>query len=104
MRPACAAITRPRPRRSGAPELMDRRDQEAYDQFGDVSTTPIWDLMIGLSTVATVLGGGLAGVWAVGYLSVGRASLAWPLLGTLAVLVAVNVALRAARTAARHRG
>ena len=55
---ACAAITRLRPRRTGAPELMDRRDQEAHDQFGDVSTTPIWDVMIGLSTVATVLGGG----------------------------------------------
>ena len=64
-----------------------------------------WTLVgIGLATLATVLGGGLAGVYAVGYLSVGRASLAWPLLGTLAVLVAVNLALRAGRTAARRRG
>ena len=83
---------------------MDRRDQEAYEQFSDVSTTPFWDVMIGLSTLATGLGGGLAGVWAVGYLSVGRESLAWPLLGTLAVLVAVNLALRAGRRVARHRG
>jgi energy-converting hydrogenase Eha subunit C len=83
---------------------MDSNAHDAYEQFSDASTTPIWDLMIGLATVATVLGGGLAGVYAVGYLSVGRASLAWPPLGTLAVLVALNLALRAGRTSARHRG
>ena len=81
MRPACAAsIPRPRPRQSDAPELMDVNAQDAYEQFSDASTTPIWDLIIGLATVATVLGGGLAGVYAVGYLGVGRTSLAWPLL------------------------
>ena len=105
MRPACAApIPRPRPRRSDAPELMDFSAQDAYEQFSDASTTPIWDLIIGLATVATVLGGGLAGVCAVGYLSVGGTSLAWPLLETLALLLAVNLALRAGRTATRRRG
>jgi len=83
---------------------MDFNAPDAYEQFSDASTTPIWDLMIGLVTVATVLGGGLAGIYAVGYLSVGRASLAWPLLGTLALLVAVNLALRAGRTVTRRRG
>jgi hypothetical protein len=83
---------------------MDFSAQDAYEQFSDASTTPIWDLIIGLATVTAILGGGLAGVYAVGYLSVGRASLAWPLLGTLAVLVAANLALRVGRTAARRRG
>jgi hypothetical protein len=83
---------------------MDFGDRDAYDQFRDASTTPIWDFLVGISTLATVLGGGLAAVYGVGYLSVGRASLAWPLLGTLIVLIAANLALRAGRRVARRRG
>jgi hypothetical protein len=82
---------------------MDFNAQDAYEQFSDASTTPFWDLAIGLATIATVLGGGLAGIYGVGYLSVGRMSLAWPLLCTLALLVVVNLALRAGRSGARRR-
>ncbi|WP_028067630.1 hypothetical protein [Solirubrobacter soli] len=76
--------------------------QDAYEQFSDASTTPLWDLSIGLSSLVTVLGGGLAAIYAIGYLAVGRAALAWPLLTTLIVLVAVNLALRHGRNVARR--
>jgi hypothetical protein len=76
--------------------------RDAYAQFSDASTTPIWDLSIGLASLVTVLGGGLAGIYAIGYLAVGRASLALPLLATLAVLVAVNLALRYGRRVGRR--
>jgi hypothetical protein len=75
---------------------------DAYEQFSDASTTPLWDLAIGLASLATVLGGGLAGIYAVGYLAVGRESLAWPLLATCVVLVAVNLAMRHGRRVARR--
>lgn len=68
------------------------------------STTPTWDLIIGVATVALVLGGGLAGVYAVGDFSLGRASLAWLLLGTLAALVAVNLASPSSQSPDRTRG
>jgi hypothetical protein len=71
--------------------------RDTYDQFSDASTTPLWDLAIGLVTVATILGGGLGGAYAIGYLAVGRAALAWPLLATVALLVSLNLALRAVR-------
>jgi len=77
--------------------------RDAYEQFSDASTTPLWDLAIGLATLVTVLGGGQAGVYAVGYLAVGRGSLAWPMIATLAVLVAVDLALRHGRRVARRR-
>ena len=76
--------------------------RDAYEQFSDASTTPLWDLSIGLCSLATVLGGGLAAIYAIGYLMVGRASLAWPLLATIAVLIAVNLALRHGRKVARR--
>jgi hypothetical protein len=79
---------------------MNARD--AYEQFSDASTTPLWDLSIGLSSLATVLGGGLAAIYAIGYLAVGRVALAWPLLTTLVVLVAINLALRHGRNVARR--
>ena len=76
--------------------------RDAYEQFSDASTTPLWDLSIGLSSLTTVLGGGLAAIYAIGYFSVGRASLAWPMLATLAVLVAINLALRHGRRVGRR--
>jgi hypothetical protein len=76
---------------------------DAYEQFSDASTTPLWDLAIGLVSLATVLGGGLAAIHAIGYLAVGRVSLAWPLLATLAVLVAIDLAMRHGRRIARRR-
>jgi energy-converting hydrogenase Eha subunit C len=76
---------------------------DAYEQFSDASTTPLWDLAIGLATLATVLGGGLAAIYAVGYLAVGRAALAWPLIATFVVLVAADLALRHGRRIARRR-
>jgi energy-converting hydrogenase Eha subunit C len=84
-------------------ERMDFGARDSYEQFSDASTTPLWDLFIGLSSLAGVLGGGLAAVFAVGYLSVGRVAVAMPLLATLTVLVAVNLALRHARRIARRR-
>jgi len=83
--------------------VHDLKARDGYEQFSDASTTPIWDLIVGLASLTAILGGGLAGIYALGYLSVGRASLAWPLLGTVAVLIVVNLALRAGRRAARHR-
>ena len=41
--------------------------EDAYEQFADASTTPLWDLAIGLVSLVTVLGGGLAAIWAIGY-------------------------------------
>jgi len=76
--------------------------RDAYEQFSDASTTPLWDLAIGFASLVTVLGGGLAGIYAIGYLAVGRASLAWPLIATFVVLVAVNLALRHGRRIARR--
>jgi hypothetical protein len=77
--------------------------QDAYEQFSEASTTPLWDLAIGLASLVTVLGGGLAAIYAIGYISVGRAAVAWPLLATLAVIVAVDLALRHGRRIARRR-
>ena len=82
---------------------MNGDPQDYYDNFSDVSTTPIWDVIVGLFTVAGVLGGGLAAIYAVGYFMTDRASLAWPSVGTVAVLVAINIALRVARLIARRR-
>ena len=83
--------------------MMTSRPQDPYEQFSDVSTTPIWDVVVGIFTVALLLGGGLAAIYAAGYFMTGRASLAWPSVGTVAVLVAVNLALRVARATARRR-
>jgi len=77
--------------------------EDAYEQFSDASTTPLWDLAIGLVSLVTVLGGGLAAIWAIGYLSVGRVSVALPLLATLAVIVALDQLLRYGRRVARRR-
>jgi hypothetical protein len=84
-------------------EQMDFGARDSYEQFSDASTTPLWDLTIGLASLVTVLGGGLAAVWAIGYLSVGRVAVAVPLIVTLAVLVAVDAALRHGRRVARRR-
>jgi hypothetical protein len=80
--------------------MPDSRD--SYDQFADASSTPIWDLIVGLAALAIVVGGGLAAIYAAGYFMTGQASEAWPYVGTLSVLVAVNIALRCARLAARR--
>jgi energy-converting hydrogenase Eha subunit C len=77
--------------------------RDSYEQFSDASTTPIWDLAVGLVSLVTVLGGGLAAVWAIGYLAVGRVAVALPLIGTLAVLVAIDLGLRYGRRVARRR-
>jgi hypothetical protein len=82
---------------------MDLDSRDAYEQFSDASTTPLWDLAVGLASLVTVLGGGLAAVWAIGYLAVGRVELAVPLLATLAVLAGVDLALRHGRRIARRR-
>ena len=79
------------------------RPHEAHDPFRDSSTTPFWDLAIMLWTLATLLGGGLAAVFAVGYFLNDRAAVAWPLVATLAVLIAVETALFIGRTLARRR-
>jgi hypothetical protein len=82
---------------------MTAGSQDPYEQFGDVSSTPIWDVVIGLVTVATVLGGGLGAIYAAGYFMTAQASLAWPNVGTVAVLLVVNIALRGARSGVRRR-
>ena len=82
---------------------MRPQPEDQYEQFADVSNTPMMDLLVLLLTMALVLGGGLAGIFALGYFAAGRPQLAWPLTGTLAVLVAVNVGARALRSAVRRR-
>ena len=79
---------------------MPSTPRDTYDQFSDASTTPFWDLAILLTTLAGIAGGGLALVYAIGYLAVGRTSLAWPMLATAAVLLVANLALRYGRRAA----
>jgi hypothetical protein len=83
--------------------MMTSGPHDPYEQFSDVSTTPIWDVVVGLFTVAGVLGGGLGAIYAAGYFMTDQASLAWPSVVTVAVIVAVNVALRLARSSARRR-
>jgi hypothetical protein len=77
--------------------------QEAHDPFADSSTTPFWDLAIMLWTLALLLGGGLAAIYAVGFFFNGRSSSAWPLVATLTVLIVVEAALLAGRSIARRR-
>ena len=74
------------------------KPEDQYEQFADLSETPIMDVIVGLATICLLLGGGLAGIYAIGYLAVGRAALAWPLLGTLAALLALNLGARVVRS------
>lgn len=78
------------------------RPQE-HDPYADVSMTPLWDFAVGMSTLVLLVGGGLAAVYAIGYLATGQPELAWPLIGTFAVLLVANLLLRRARAAARRR-
>ena len=77
---------------------------DPYEQYKDMSSTPYWDVIVGLLTICGLLGGGLGGLYAIGYFAVGKADQAWPLTATVVVLVAANVAARVARAKAReHR-
>ena len=76
---------------------------DQYEQFKDASSTPYWDLAVGLASICGILGGGLGAVYAIGYFSVGKDSQAWPLSVTVLVLVAVNIAVRVGRAQARAR-
>lgn len=73
------------------------------DPYADVSMTPLWDLAVGMSSLVLMVGGGLAAVYAIGYFATGQPELAWPLVGTLSVLLFVNIVLRRGRIAARRR-
>ena len=77
------------------------RDQP--DPYADASTTPLWDFAVGMSLLVLIIGGGLAAVYAIGYLATGQPELAWPLLETFAVLLVAHVAFRAGRASARRR-
>jgi hypothetical protein len=76
--------------------------REQHDAFSDVSTTPFWDLAVLLWTLAVGLGGGLAGIYALGYFLTGQPSLAWPMVCTAGGLLVVDVALRYGRSVARR--
>ena len=76
---------------------------DPHDPWSETSTTPFWDLAVVLCTLAGGLGGGLAAIYAVGYFMTDQPSLAWPLVGTVTVVLAVNVALRYGRRVARRR-
>ena len=73
------------------------------DPYADASTTPMWDFAVGMSLLVLVVGGGLAAVYAIGYLATGQPELAWPLIGTFAVLLVAHVAFRRGRVGARRR-
>ena len=83
---------------------MRPSSDDPYERFQGISATPICDVLVGLVLVATILGGGLGGIYAIGYFLTGRAALAWPLVGTIAALLAANVAVRAVRAGIRRRG
>ena len=76
---------------------------DQYEQFKDMSSTPYWDVVVGLLTICGILGGGLGGIYAIGYFAVGKSAQAWPLTATVVVLVAANVAARMARAKARDK-
>jgi len=76
---------------------------DRYEQFDDVSTTPICDVLVGLVLVTTILAGGLAAIYATGYFLTDHAESAWPLVGTIVALIAANLAIRAVRIVLRRR-
>ena len=76
---------------------------DEYEQYADISSTPICDVFVGLVLVVTILAGGLAALYAVGYVLTDHAESAWPLVGTFAALIAANVAIRAVRVVLRRR-
>ena len=82
---------------------MPPKSSNPYEQFDDVSTTPICDVFVGLVLVATILAGGLAAIYALGYFLTDNDESAWPLVGTIAALIAANLAIRAVRTVLRRR-
>jgi len=63
----------------------------------------MWDFAVGMSLLVLVIGGGLAAVYAIGYFATGQPELAWPLIGTFAVLLVAHVAFRRGRVGARRR-
>jgi hypothetical protein len=84
-------------------ERLEIEPRDEYEQFKDASSTPLWDFAVGMPSLAMVLGGGMAAIWSIGYIAVGRVAIALPLLATLAVLVVVNLGLRHGRRVARRR-
>jgi hypothetical protein len=83
--------------------VVPRAVPDQYEQFKDASSTPYWDVIVGLVSICGILGGGLGGIYAIGYFSVHKSSQAWPLTITVLVLVAANVAVRVGRAKARAR-
>lgn len=77
--------------------------QDPYARFGDLSETPVADVIVGLLTMCLILGGGLAAVYAIGFFAVGRPEHAWPLVGTFTALAAVNIGARTIRSAILKR-
>jgi hypothetical protein len=76
---------------------------DQYEQFKDASSTPYWDVIVGLASICGILGGGLGAIYAIGYFSVGKSGQAWPLAITVIVIVAANLAARIGRARARER-
>ncbi len=75
---------------------------DQYEQYKDMSSTPYWDVIVGLLSICGLVGGGLGAIYAIGYFSVGKSAQAWPLTATLIVLIAANIAARAGRARARR--
>lgn len=80
--------------------MADPRDP--YERFQDGSTTPFLDLLIDVVLMASVVGGSLAVLLAVGYATSSEGhSRAWPFLALVGVLIIANLLLRLIR--ARYR-
>ncbi len=76
--------------------------QDPYERFKDASTTPVLDLLIGIVLMASVAGGSLAVLLALGYATASEGqSRAWPFLVLVGVLIFANILLRFIR--ARRR-
>ncbi|MDX6725436.1 MAG: hypothetical protein QOK49_241 [Baekduia sp.] len=82
---------------------MSHSPQDPYQRFSDASATPFADLAVGVMTIASVMGGVLAALLAVGYLASGSPDRGWPFLGVLLGLAVANVVVRRARASARRR-
>jgi hypothetical protein len=81
---------------------MARNAQDRYERFQDASTTPFLDILVGVLAMASVAGGSLAILLAIGYLTASHdQARGWPFLAVVGVLIVANVALRTIRARCR---
>ncbi len=76
--------------------------QDPYERFKDASTTPVLDLLIGIVLMASVAGGSLALLLALGYATASQGqSRAWAFLALVGALIIANLLRRFIRARCR---